>query len=160
MKAGQLDRFGSIDPTEGGKTDRENLNLQYTYAPSDQETWWFQLYGSRYSLRLYSDFTFYREAGRRFEQRPDGTFFDSCAGLQCLPVDPSANYIPGDGIDQDDQRLLFGARGRCTRFWAVGPVPVQSEVGLETRRDDADVALHRQVRRHLRSTTSPSGSSP
>ncbi len=89
----------------------------------------------------------------RFTRAGDGPVVDTCATGQCPAVnpnvqpDPSATYIPGDGIDQDDQRLLFGGRARYQRYWSVGSVPVQSQVAVETRRDDINVALHRQVRR-------------
>ncbi len=153
VSTGQLDRFGSLDPTEGGKTDRENLNLQYTAKPTEQDEWSVNAWGSRYSFRLYSNFTFFQDTGLRFTRAGDGPVVDTCASGQCPAVNPnvqpdaSATYIPGDGIDQDDQRLLFGGRVRYQRFWSVGSVPVQSQVAVETRRDDINVALHRQVRR-------------
>ena len=34
VSAGWLDRFGAIDPTEGGRTDRENLDLHYDWTPT------------------------------------------------------------------------------------------------------------------------------
>ena len=58
VHAGRLDRFSAIDPSEGGRTDRQNLNLIYTYTPSAQENWLVQLYGSRYKLNLFNNFTF------------------------------------------------------------------------------------------------------
>ncbi len=104
VKAGQLDRFGSIDPTEGGKTDRENLNLQYTYAPSDQETWWFQLYGSRYSLRLYSDFT--------FTGRP------ACASYRGR-MEPSSTAAPGCSVCPSIRRQTTFPGTESTRTTSV-----------------------------------------
>ncbi len=59
VHARRLDRFGSLDPSEGGKSDRQNVNLVYTYTPSAQESWLVQLYGSRYKLKLFSNFTFF-----------------------------------------------------------------------------------------------------
>ena len=59
--AGRLDRFGAIDPTEGGRTDRQNVNLIYSYTPNTQETWLVQAYGSRYKLNLFNNFTFFTE---------------------------------------------------------------------------------------------------
>jgi outer membrane receptor protein involved in Fe transport len=143
---GDLDRFGAIDPTEGGKTDRENLNVTYTYSPNEQDEWAFQLYGSRYSLRLYSDFTFYQQSGLRFVRQADGQICDTTKE-PCNLV--GADYIPGDGIAQDDARLLFGARGSFSRFWNLFNVPLQSRIGIETRRDDIDVGLSQQVRRQI-----------
>lgn len=84
-----------------------------------------QLYGSRYKLRLFSNFTFFlRDA------------------------------IRGDGINQDDSRVLYGGRVRYTRFWTLGNIPTESTIGFETRNDNADVGLfHQQKRQRLGATT-------
>jgi len=39
VHARRLDRFGAIDPSEGGKSDRQNINLICTYTPNAQESW-------------------------------------------------------------------------------------------------------------------------
>jgi outer membrane receptor protein involved in Fe transport len=144
VSAGRLDRFGSLDATEGGSTDRENLNLQLTSSPSAEDEVYLQFYASRYSLRLYSNFTFFQDTGSRFVEQADGVVCDK----RSAPCNPAgAVFIPGDGIAQDDNRIVFGSRARYTRSWSAGPVGVQSKLGFETRRDDVDVALHRQVRR-------------
>jgi outer membrane receptor protein involved in Fe transport len=118
VHARRLDRFGSIDPTEGGKSDRQNINLVYTSTPSPQENWLVQLYGSRSKLTLFSNFTFF-----------------------------ARDTIRGDGINQDDSRVLYGGRLRYTRFWTIGGMPTESLIGVETRNDDADVGLFRQQKR-------------
>lgn len=144
-------RFDSIDPTEGGRTDRQNLNLQYSYRPTATETWTAQLYGSRYSFRLYSNFTFYQDTGLRFETTADGGFIDRCAGVAAggdCTIDPNQEYYAGDGIEQDDSRLLFGGSLAYERIWTLSDVPMATTVAVETRRDDIDVALHRQIRRN------------
>jgi len=143
-------RFDAIDPTEGGRSDRQNLNLEYVYTPTPQDEWKLQLWGSRYSMRLYSNFTFFQDTGLRFTRDEQGRVADRCAGVpsgQDCPIDDSQRYIAGDGIEQDDARLLFGARAKYTRSWELGPVAGQSAIGVETRRDDIHVALRRQVQR-------------
>jgi hypothetical protein len=124
VHSGQLNRFGAIDPSEGGRSDRENLNLIYTDTPSPQESWYVQLYGSRYKLTLFSNFTFFR-------------------------FDP----VRGDGINQDDSRWLYGGRVRYSRLWNFAAVPTQSTIGIETRNDDADVGLFHQEKRQRFATT-------
>jgi len=136
-------RFDAIDPSEGGSSDREDLNLHYRFTPTAQDEWWFQLYGSRYKLRLFSDFTFFRDTGLRFVQPAPGAICDT-AQRNCGGSDL---FIPGDGIEQNDQRELYGARARYTRFWTLGGRPAQSQIAIETRNDDISVALHRQVQR-------------
>jgi hypothetical protein len=118
VRSGRLNRFGSLDPTEGGQSDRQNINLIYTYTPSVQESWFVQLYGSRYKLRLFSNFTFFTGDTQR-----------------------------GDGINQDDSRILYGGRIHHDRLWSLGALPTKSTIGFETRNDDADVGLFRQQRR-------------
>ncbi len=144
VSSGLIDRFGSIDDSEGGKSDRENLNLQYSLTPRPADTWTFQLYGSRYKLALNSDFTFFKDTGLRFTRDATHGIVDTGDG----PVLPDANYIPGDGIAQNDRRYIYGARGGYQHFWDVHGTPLATQVGLETRNDDIDVALQRQVRRH------------
>ena len=62
-----LGRFGSVDPSQGGNTDRNNLNLVYNYA-DDRQSFNAQAWGYFYSLDIYNNFTF-------FENPPDS---ESC----------------------------------------------------------------------------------
>ncbi len=124
VRSGRLDRFGSLDSTEGGRSDRENVNLIYTATPSPAESWFVQLYFSRYRLRMFSNFTFF-----------------------------SGDPVRGDGIEQLDSRVLFGGRAHYHRVWTLGTMPLVSTVGFETRNDNADVGLFRQQRRQRFSTT-------
>ncbi len=141
--AGHLDRFGFVDPTEGGQTDRQNLNLRYGYTPGPEGEWAAQVYATRYRLRLHSNFTFFRDTGLRFIRDRDGRVRDTGEG----PVEPGADYLPGDGIEQNDERFMVGARAAYTRNWVAASVPVQTRLGVETRNDDIDVSLSRQIRR-------------
>lgn len=152
VAAGRLDRFGAIDPSEGGTTDRQNLNLRYTIQADPRERIEVHAYASRYTMRLYSNFTFFKETGLRFYRDADGRLADLCAGLDagaCAAAgrDPSWRWLPGDGIDQDDERILFGGRASYIRFATLYDVPVEGEVAVETRHDDVDVALYRQSQR-------------
>jgi outer membrane receptor protein involved in Fe transport len=89
---GSIDRFGSIDPTEGGSTARENISLTYTHnnnkqrlritpflafllAPQVEA----QIYASHYRFNLFSNFTFFLN-----------------------------DNINGDGINQRDDRTIYG----------------------------------------------------
>jgi outer membrane receptor protein involved in Fe transport len=144
VRAGQLDRFGSIDPSEGSRgTDREDLDLHYDYTPNASDSWSFQAYGKRYKLSLFSDFTFFKDTGLRFVGEPDGSVLDTRDG----PVIANANYIPGDEIEQNDQRYLHGVKSRYTHYWLLQDRPIESQLGFENRNDSVNVALHRAVRR-------------
>ena len=140
----RLDRFGAIDPTEGGATDYESVNLQYTNALTPQDNLDVQAYGFRYRLALWSDFTFYRFTGLRFIRNADGGITDTGDS----PGIPDANYLPGDGIEQDDQRWTYGLNSKYTRLWELGSVGMQTQLGLQNRNDSINVALWRQVRRN------------
>ncbi|MCE2484617.1 MAG: TonB-dependent receptor plug domain-containing protein [Desulfurellaceae bacterium] len=124
VNSGRLDRFGSLDPSEGGRSDRENVNLIYTATPSLEKSWSVQLYFSRYRLRMFSNFTFF-----------------------------SGDPVRGDGIEQLDTRVLFGGRAQYRRMWTLGGMLLESSLGFETRNDNADVGLFRQQRRQRFSTT-------
>jgi len=52
VHARRLNRFGSLDPSESGKSDRQNINLIYTYTSSVQENWLNQTTGHWYSMKL------------------------------------------------------------------------------------------------------------
>lgn len=139
----RLDRFGAIDPTEGGKTDYQSLNLQYTNRLTPTDDLSVQVYGFRYRLALWSNFTFFRFTGLRFLRDADGNVVDTGDA----PGIPGANYLPGDGIEQDDERFTYGLNSKYTKLWEIGPVGMQTQLGLQNRNDSIDIALHRQVRR-------------
>lgn len=140
----RLDRFGAIDPTEGGKSDYQSLNLQYTNALTPQDELDVQLYGFRYRMQLWSNFTFFRFTGLRFLRDDAGDIVDTGDA----PGIPGANYLPGDGIEQNDQRWTYGLKSRYTRLWELGSVGMQTQLGLENRNDSINVALWRQIRRN------------
>jgi outer membrane cobalamin receptor len=79
VKEGIITRFGSIDPTEGGNTERYNANVVLRHQFNSQLKLQSQLFYSRYLFNLYSNFTFFAN-------------------------DP----INGDGIQQTEARDLFG----------------------------------------------------
>jgi hypothetical protein len=101
VSTGQLDRFGAVDPTEGGRTDQEDVDLHYDWRPTPRDVWESQVYGFRYKLALFTDFTFFKDTGLRFIQQPDGSVVDT---RDAGPPVRGADYVPGDGIEQNDQR--------------------------------------------------------
>ncbi len=85
IESGLIDRFGSIDPSEGGNTERYNANLQLSHRINSNTTWEHQLYASKYTFNLYSNFTFFLN-------------------------DP----VNGDGIQQSESRNLYGFNSTLT----------------------------------------------
>lgn len=145
-----FDRWDAIDPTEGGRTDRQWLQVRLYGDPSADQGWYATAWAQRYKLALFSNFTFYRETGLRFVRRGNQVF-----DLAGQPFDPLAEYLPGDGIEQNDSRVLYGGKLHYQRYGFV-PLPVgfvenlplRSRIAVETRHDHIHLHLYRQVRRH------------
>ncbi|HEY9046545.1 MAG TPA: TonB-dependent receptor, partial [Ohtaekwangia sp.] len=59
VESGLISRFGSIDPTEGGKTSRTNVWFKHVKKQNDGGTFENQLYYTKYNFNLISNFTFF-----------------------------------------------------------------------------------------------------
>ena len=105
VNEGIIDRFGSLDPTEGGSTDRTMINLLYKHHTGDGQ-FTFDLYYQRYGLTLYNDFTFFL-------------------------VDP----VHGDEIEQDDSRNIIGFNTQYSRYYNLGDIQAKSTFGGGMRTD-------------------------
>ncbi|WP_462251802.1 TonB-dependent receptor [Ferruginibacter sp.] len=79
IESGLITRFGSIDPSEGGNTERYNANLILAHQFNNGSSWENQVFFSRYKFKLFSNFTFFLN-------------------------DP----VNGDGIVQAEERNIFG----------------------------------------------------
>jgi len=112
-----LDRFGTLDPSDGGESDRASLAFDWTRRSADGETK-LNLYAIRYRLELFSNFTY---------------FLDD-------PVD-------GDQFNQRDHRSIVGGSLTHRRAAELGGHKVDLEVGAQTRTDLIDVGLFRTARR-------------
>lgn len=71
VEAGELDRFGHMDPTAGGETERASVAFDATLAGAGGTTR-INAYALHYRLSLYSNFTYFLddpEHGDQFNQR-------------------------------------------------------------------------------------------
>lgn len=71
VEAGTLDRFGFVDPTNGGVTDRISVSLDGAVESGDTTTR-FNAYAIHYRLNLFSNFTYFLDDptdGDQFNQR-------------------------------------------------------------------------------------------
>jgi hypothetical protein len=59
VEEGIVNRFGSIDPSEGGHTERYNVNISLNYRFNNDVNWYNQIYYSHYIFSLFSNFSFY-----------------------------------------------------------------------------------------------------
>lgn len=124
VAAGRLDRFGFIDPTEGGATERQNAELSLRWSPHEDGEVKASLWASRYRLRLYSNFSFF--------------------------TDP----VLGDGIEQRDTRWLGGSELAYRHYFELPrDVLLIASAGFTARTDHPHVILARQTRRTRTSKT-------
>ncbi|GAB4399268.1 MAG: TonB-dependent receptor [Microscillaceae bacterium] len=106
VENGQIGFFGAIDDTEGGQTDRSNLNLQLTHLLPDGGYLQNQVFWVTYNFELYSNFTFFLN-------------------------DP----INGDQIRQRENRQIYGYQGRYGRDFTLGKVNLALQAGGSLRYD-------------------------
>ncbi|WP_179333058.1 TonB-dependent receptor [Winogradskyella costae] len=116
---GNISRFGAIDDTEGGQTERTNLNVTFDKYIDDNTSLTANAFYSHYAFELYSNFTFFLE-------------------------DP----INGDQIYQKEDRNIFGANTAVTHTTFLGDTELTLTSGLGLRHDISDdVELSRTLNR-------------
>ncbi|MCB2407109.1 TonB-dependent receptor [Hymenobacter lucidus] len=123
IRDGHISRFGSIDPSEGGRTNRTNATATLTTTLPHDAVLRQQAYFVNYNFNLYSNFTFFLE-----------------------------NPVEGDEIRQNEHRNIYGYTGTYERDTQLGSRKLHSVLGVGTRLDDVDVALSRTVNRAVRDT--------
>lgn len=106
VESGLIGWFGSIDPTEGGKTSRTNLNAQFVTVTARNHIIKNQLYYASYNFELYSNFTFF--------------------------LNDSLN---GDQIRQKEGRNLFGYNGSYSTQTSLGKTSWITTLGAQYRQD-------------------------
>lgn len=118
---GNISRFGAIDDTEGGQTQRTNLSVSYDKYINDRTKLSANAFYSHYAFELYSNFTFFLE-------------------------DP----INGDQIKQVEDRDVFGAQTVITHTTDLGSTELTLSSGLGLRHDiSQDVELSRTLNRAI-----------
>ena len=123
IEQGIISRYGSIDPTEGGRTSRTNASVVLTTALPHDAVLRQQAYYSKYDFSLFSNFTFF--------------LHDS---------------INGDEINQTDDRHLFGYTATYERDDRLGARSLHSTLGVGTRNDFSTLGLRHTVRRETLDT--------
>src|SRR5271165_588658 len=103
---GVIDRFGSLNPTDGGESDRDSLSFSRVIR-TDTDQWQFSAYVIHYKLDLWSTFTYYLK-------------------------DP----VNGDQMLQHDDRMVYGFKGSKTWYANLFGRPMTNVVGVQTRIDD------------------------
>ncbi|HJV22765.1 MAG TPA: TonB-dependent receptor [Holophagaceae bacterium] len=102
---GLIGRFGSLDPTDGGRSFRRSLSVQWLRKrPGGQDQ--AEAYVIQSQLRLYSNFTYFLD-------------------------DP----VRGDQFEQFDRRVTSGFKVSRSWDLALGDEPLQLLAGLQARQD-------------------------
>ncbi len=115
-----IDRFDTIDPTEGGASQRHQAQMALSSAWGDTELS-ASVYLVKYDFSLYSNFTFFLEDPER-----------------------------GDQIEQVDHRVFGGTDLRLRRHLHLGKAELTTAFGAQTRVDGIQNALyHDQARERL-----------
>ncbi len=124
VDSGLIGRYGSLDDSDGGNSNRYSLSAEFStpLAGGQLQTtaYWF-----RYQLDLYSNFTY-------FLNDPDN----------------------GDQFHQADDRNVYGWTGSWVKSGELFGAPTRNTLGFEFRQDRIDpVGLYATVRRERLSTT-------
>lgn len=117
VESGLITRFGSIDNSEGGTTQRNNLNLVY-HAELKNGEFETQVYSSSYRFKLFSNFTFNLDDSLR-----------------------------GDEIEQNDYRIIHGLQTRYKRSNSLGKINSIFTLGTSFRTDEINNALWHAMKR-------------
>jgi len=120
ITSGQVDRFGEIDPTDGGNANRFSLSARI--AKSDDAGWWkANFYAVRSTLDLYNNFTWFLN-----------------------------DHANGDQFHQHDGRTMVGGNASRTLRGTIGGVRAETTLGIQTRYDDIDLGLTNTFQRQPR----------
>jgi hypothetical protein len=103
---GTVDRFGSLDPTEGGTSQRHQLYGRTRWQPDAQNEAQILAYGVYYDLDLFSNFTFFAR-------------------------DP----VNGDQIEQKDKRWYGGLDASYAHRETFGAIEAEGRAGVGLRAD-------------------------
>ncbi len=116
---GSLDRFGAIDPSEGGNTLRSTARLNYHYDTATGGRFFANAYGQYYRLDLFTNFTFFLN-------------------------DP----VNGDGIQQSDRRVMYGGDLGYRQALRILDVDSAVTAGFQSRVDNIHTRLGTQRQRN------------
>jgi hypothetical protein len=118
VKDRTIDRYGSLDDSEGGETKRFNFNLSYNSWMDEETLIEAKIYFFNYNFNLFSNFTFYLN-----------------------------NTEDGDQIQQTDDRSVYGYKGTYSFANKINQIKFRTTLGTTLRADNIDVELWNTKRR-------------
>ena len=121
IDGGVIDRFGTMNSSDGGETSRYSLsgNWRHIFGDGYVEA---SLYAIRYKLQLYSDFTYFLN-----------------------------DQTNGDQFRQSDGRHVYGGVLKRLWFGSLFGQEMTNEFGLQVRQDRIQVGLSNSVNRQVTS---------
>jgi outer membrane receptor protein involved in Fe transport len=119
---GLINRFGSLDPTDGGRSSRYSISSRFSTL-NDWGTTRVEAYVIRSSLALFNNFTYFLD-----------------------------DEINGDQFSQTDRRTILGFHGSHTFQGRLGPFDSETRVGVQSRYDSINVGLTKTLQRQTLST--------
>ena len=122
VQSGLLDRYGAVDPTDGGDSYRYSLSARWAESEGGYATK-LAGYAVRSNLNLFNNFTY-------------------------LLDDP----VNGDQFKQTDRRTILGLNASHTMPGEIGGTKLENTIGAQTRYDDIGVGLFRTAQRQILST--------
>jgi len=103
-----ISRFGAIDDTEGGFTNRTNIVVDHSKVLSKHSSIKNKVFMSKYGFELYSNFTFFLE-----------------------------DSLNGDQIRQKEERVLYGMSSKYTRTFSSDKIHGNWVAGIQLRHDQS-----------------------
>jgi outer membrane receptor protein involved in Fe transport len=122
IDSGQIGRFGTLDPTDGGNSSRYSLSGRFTRTEGNARTQ-AEAYVIRQNLTLFNNFTYFLD-------------------------DP----VNGDQFSQFDRRTVIGANASHTMKGKLGVFDTENMLGIQLRRDDISLGLRKTLQRMTLST--------
>ena len=113
VNAGLLDRFGYVDPSDGGRVKLGTFSTYYSKSFANGDTFKIDGFLGRSLFDLYSNFTFFLN-------------------------DP----VHGDAFQQHDSRLQQGANAQYTHVHKVGGIAASFLAGLNFHDNEINVGLY------------------
>ena len=123
ITSGLIGLYGALDPTDGGNSDRFSISGRWAQSDKDGSSK-INFYAIKSSLDLYNNFTFFLD-------------------------DP----VNGDQFHQHDDRVVAGVNASHTFNSVFAGLPMQTEIGIQSRYDDINVSLSNTLQRQFLSGT-------
>jgi hypothetical protein len=123
IEDGLISRWGTLDPTTGGDSQRYGLSAEW-HREDDASATKLLAYGFYYDLDLFSNFTYFLD-----------------------------NPVEGDQFEQTDKRGVTGIKASHTLFGTLAERDMENTVGLQLRGDFIENGLHNTTARQRWATT-------